>query len=78
MRDPNRIDYYCDELAELWHKVPDWRFGQLIWNIISYNQNYDKDTFYLEDANMFKMINEMILDYTTVRGTPRKETRART
>ena len=31
MRDPDRIDAFCKELAKIWKsKVPDWRFGQLV------------------------------------------------
>ena len=49
MRDSNRIDYYCDELAELWHKVPDWRFGQFMVNMaIAYRMKHNSDTFYVQ------------------------------
>ena len=34
MRDPKRIDKFCNQLADIWKKVPDWRFGQLIYNFI--------------------------------------------
>ena len=34
MRDPNRIQTFCNELANLWRKVPDWRFGQFISNVL--------------------------------------------
>ena len=48
MRDPERIDYYCDELAEVWHKVPDWRFGQFILNMErACRMNEGKDVFYI-------------------------------
>ena len=33
MRDPKRIDKFCDLLKEIWKRVPDWRFGQLISNL---------------------------------------------
>lgn len=47
MRDPNRIDEFCIHLAELWHKVPDWRFGQLFMNAL---QNHSlQSIFYMED-----------------------------
>lgn len=53
MRDPNRIDKFCDELAELWHKVPDWRFGQLMINMIShYMSEHGRDVFYVEDNEL--------------------------
>jgi len=59
MRDPNRIDKFCDELAELWHKVPDWRFGQFILNIErACRVNTGKDVFFLEDDVFFKFMHE--------------------
>ncbi len=54
MRDPNRINKFCDELKTIWHQVPDWRFGQLMWNIISFCQNRGKDSFFLEDEELFE------------------------
>ena len=55
MRDPERIDKYCAELAEIWHKVPDWRFGQLMINVLSqYMSEYERDAFYVEDEKFFK------------------------
>ena len=50
MRDPNRIDKFCATLAELWHKVPDWRFGQLIRNMLQ--NNILQALFYMEDDTM--------------------------
>ena len=29
MRDPERIDKFCERLAKAWENYPDWRFGQL-------------------------------------------------
>ena len=51
MRDPNRIDSFCDELKKHWHKVPDWRFGQLVVNVLGI------DPFYLEDDVIMKAFN---------------------
>lgn len=34
MRDPARIDKFCDELKQVWRKFPDWRFGQLMSNML--------------------------------------------
>ena len=52
MRDPNRIYEFCNQLAEVWSKVPDWRFGQLVVNVLG------TDPFYIEDdkaMECFKM-----------------------
>ena len=66
MRDPKRIDEFCTELAQLWHKVPDWRLGQLIVNIITAysNKHNDIDPFYVEDADFMKFVREFIKETT--------------
>lgn len=51
MRDPDRIDIFCDELKELWKLVPDWRFGQLIFNLCI-DENNTSSFFYKEDKPM--------------------------
>lgn len=60
MRDPNRIDKFCDELAELWHKVPDWRFGQLMMNLFAtYKIKYSAvDWFNAEDDELINFFKE--------------------
>ena len=66
MRDSSRIDYYCDELANLWHKVPDWRLSQLMVNIITAyaNKHNDIDPFYVEDPEFMEFIKEFINEAT--------------
>ena len=54
MRDPERIDVFCQKLAELWHKVPDWRLGQLVCNTLGY------DPFYVEDDVAIEKIKEFL------------------
>ena len=55
MRDPNRIDKFCNELAQLWHKVPDWRFGQLMCNLLGeYTRTTKKDSFFPEDNELME------------------------
>ena len=55
MRDPNRIDEFCATLAELWHKVPDWRFGQLMCNMFGdISTERLIDPFYIEDNEMLR------------------------
>lgn len=56
MRNPDRIDEFCDELAKLWHTVPDWRFSQLIDNVFRW---YGRDAFYVEDDDMLRLIKEL-------------------
>ena len=60
MRDPNRIDKFCNELAKLWHKVPDWRFGQLMMNLFAvYKIKYSAvDWFNAEDDELINFFKE--------------------
>ncbi len=52
MREPERIDEFCEELAKQWHKVPDWRFGQLVVNVLGI------DPFYVEDETALERIKK--------------------
>ena len=55
MRDPERIDDFCRRLAAVWHKVPDWRFGQLMMNIFGNN-----DIFNYEDSTLMNIIENYL------------------
>ena len=53
MRDPKRIDEFCDNLKVVWHEVPDWRFGQLMSNMLGeYVAQTGHDIFYTEEPEM--------------------------
>ena len=54
MRNPDRIDKFCNELAEIWKKVPDWRFGQLITNVLGKMQSEGRDPFFPEEDEMIE------------------------
>ena len=65
MRDINRIDKFCEKLAKSWKRVPDWRFGQLMLNLLGqYYNDENRDPFYTEDDEMIKFIEE----YTRYNG----------
>ena len=50
MRDPKRIDKFCNELAEIWKKeCPDWRFGQMMSNVLN---SFEIDPFFIEEDEM--------------------------
>lgn len=60
MRDPKRIDEFCDELKALWHTVPDWRFGQLMSNVLGeVYVKENRDIFFIEDDEMLDDIKEV-------------------
>lgn len=55
MRDPKRIRKFCNELADIWEvKCPDWRFGQLLVNVI------DRDPFFLEEEEMIHLFRQRL------------------
>lgn len=59
MREPKRIDEFCAELAKLWHKVPDWRFGQLMSNVLGeYTYQTHRDIFFPEDDEMLEFFKK--------------------
>lgn len=51
IRDPKRIRIFCNQLADLWELVPDWRFGQLICNVFG---ELGVDPFFPEDDKMME------------------------
>lgn len=57
MRDPKRIDEFCDKLKTYWHMAPDWRFMQLICNL---QLSIGSDGFYLEDNKTMELIDQML------------------
>ena len=62
MRDPARIDKYCNELKAVWKCVPDWRFGQLMSNMLGeYVAETGRDIFFPEDEEMFEFFKEYIV-----------------
>ena len=46
MRDKNRIRKFCNELALIWEQeCPDWRFGQLMMNVLGDMAGNGRDPF---------------------------------
>ena len=59
IRDSNRIDEFCQELATLWkNHYPDMRFGQFVLNLYTYISNNARDMFFVEDQQMMQYIKE--------------------
>lgn len=58
MRDIDRIDIFCNELAAIWkEKCPDWRFGQLIVNFLGW---YGRGPFYMEENDFIEELREFL------------------
>ena len=56
-RDLIRIQPFCDRLAKAWEKFPNWRFGQLMVNLMrDYEAEHGRDSFYLEEDEMAQII----------------------
>ena len=66
MRDPKRIQAFCNRLARAWEKVPDWRFGQLMVNALS---EMDIDPFFPEEEEMIKYLEEYTDKHSPYRQT---------
>lgn len=58
MRDPKRIDKFCQRLAICWKMVPDWRFGQFMMNVFGKMAGEGKDPFFPEDDEVIKYIEK--------------------
>ena len=57
MRDIKRIRKFCNELADIWEsKCPDWRFGQLVLNVMNSDEMDDVVPFFVEDDKMIEYI----------------------
>lgn len=49
MRNPERILTVMQSLMRLWLQYPDWRLGQLVFNIVG------RDPFHIEDYDLIKL-----------------------
>lgn len=61
MRNPDRIQPFCDEFAKIWkEKFPDLRFGQLISNFMGWavSKNKCADIFFPEDNKWIEWLKE--------------------
>ncbi len=59
MRDVKRIKKFCDELAQLWEdNVPDWRFGQLMTNVLGQMAIDGIDIYFPEEPEMMDYLRK--------------------
>ncbi len=67
MRDPKRIDEFCELLKRIWKEVPDWRFGQLITNLgrqFEFEFEWTPGSlFYMEDEEFMKELNKILAKF---------------
>ena len=60
MRDISRIKKFCNELATIWEtKCPDWRFGQLVLNVLGqYYYETKRDSFFAEEDELMQFFRK--------------------
>ena len=63
MRDPARIDEFCDRLKIAWKKLPDWRFGQFMMNCLGSMNAQGRDPFFPEEPEMIEFIEKYAEKY---------------
>ena len=63
MRDPKRIDKFCDLLKEIWKRVPDWRFAQSISNLGSHLEWTPRGFLYAEDAELTNELSGILAKF---------------
>ncbi len=61
MRDPERIEPIIASLHSIWAQVPDWRFGQLLSNLLHamYEEGNGLDPFFMEDDRFIDLTNRI-------------------
>lgn len=62
MRNEKRIDEFLERFGKCWKKVPDWRFGQLLSNVLS---TFPKDIFFPEEKEMIEFFEDFFEKQST-------------
>lgn len=60
MRKKERIKPFLKRLEKLWELVPDWRFGQLMVNVLG---SMPRDPFFPEDEEMIEYFEKYFEKY---------------
>ena len=62
MRTLKRFDEFYEELCDIHKKYfPDWRFGQMITNVLGwYTDKYKRDIFFPDEAEMLQIFNDYL------------------
>ena len=61
MRNPKRINEFCNRLKAAWSAMPDMRFGQLIENVNDFIAS-GFGIFYIEDDKLIERIEEYVAE----------------
>lgn len=60
MRDPKRIYPTAIAIANIWADLPDWRFGQLMYNFKASMEQDGRDIFYMEEDEFIQRLREYV------------------
>lgn len=60
MRDPKRIHRTALAIANVWADLPDWRFGQLMYNFKTAMEREGRDIFYMEEDEFVQRLREYV------------------
>lgn len=62
MRNTNRIPEFLNDVEKIWvEKVPDWRFGQLMINFLTWSKSKElSDPFYWEEDKFLAILIEYL------------------
>lgn len=60
MRDPNRIYPTTSAIADAWANLPDWRFGQLMYNFKASMEQEGRDIFFMEEDEFVQRLREYV------------------
>lgn len=62
MRPVERMTPFLKEIEKVWKsRVPDWRFGQLMFNFANWlYENYKIDIFFVEEKEFIKKLKEFL------------------
>lgn len=60
MRSKDRIDPFLKRLGDVWRCVPDWRFGQLMVNVLG---SMPRDPFFPEEDEMIEYFEKFMEEH---------------
>lgn len=64
MRDPARIKRIITLAMKFWQQVPDWRFGQLLSNLMGFiYTDTHVDPFYVDDDKIEELLEKYCKEY---------------
>lgn len=67
MRDPKRIPKILQRLRKVWEAYPDLRLGQLIENVFPNTSMIQRSSYYKEDEDFMKILEEFYKTTPTYR-----------